>query len=220
MISMKSVSLIIFDWDGTLMDSAARIIGCFQKAALDLGRAAPAESRVKRTIGLSLEQAWSRLMPTADSAEIKHLTARYRDHFLNLDKTEMPLYTGVAEGLQRLEDNGYLLAVATSKARSGLQFAMDMSDLTEHFVTTRCADESFSKPHPAMLNHILDYTGLEAEDAVMIGDTTYDLEMAQSAGMHGIGVGYGAHPTNELQRLSQTGIFTSFTLLEQWLMKR
>ncbi len=210
----KPHSLLIFDWDGTLMDSVNKIVTCFQAAASDCGLPIPDTKLVEHQIGLTLEIAWSNILASmevpADPDLYKRASDRYRDHFLELDQTPMPLYEGVVEGIQQLEEAGYLLAIATGKARRGLDRALGETDLRKHFITTRCADEAFSKPHPKMLLDILDYCGCEARQALMVGDTTYDMDMARNAGMDGLAVTYGVHAETDLLPLATLGCVADF----------
>ena len=211
-------SLLVFDWDGTLMDSSAKIVNCFAGSARDMKMPYPDPEQVKRYIGLSLVEAFSLLYPKIDSAHVNRLVDRYRDHWLVHDNTDMELFPGVRDGLVELQNAGYLLAVATGKSRRGLERAMDTTKLSELFVYTRCADQSRAKPDPAMLFDILDYTGLEKREAVMIGDTTFDLLMAGNAGVNGWGVSYGSHDYDELQALSGHPVLSDFSKLATVLL--
>ena len=206
-------SLLVFDWDGTLMDSSAKIVNCFAGAARDMNMSCPDPKQVKRYIGLSLVEAFSLLYPKINSAQANQLVDRYRDYWLVHDNTAMELFSGVRKGLIELQNAGYLLAVATGKSRRGLERAMDTTNLDDLFVYTRCADQSRPKPDPAMLLDILDYTGLEKREAVMIGDTTFDMQMAGNAGVNGWGVSYGSHDHAELQALSRHPVLENFSQL-------
>jgi len=183
--------LIVFDWDGTLMDSTALIAGSLQSACRDIGVAVPSDEDARYVIGLSLVDTLAHVAPGLDAERAQKLAERYRFHFLAKD--ESPLFEGIPELLAELRGNGKRLAVATGKARRGLQRALDMTGLGPMFEFTRCADEGFAKPHPGMLHAILEYTGVEAANAVMVGDTTHDLQLAANAGMDAIAVLYGAH---------------------------
>jgi len=217
MMQEKKFRLLIFDWDGTLMDSANKISSCFQAAAHDCGLPVPQRELVEIQIGLSLEKAWDNILNeqgVATSPELlQRATKRYRDYFLEIDQTPMPLYAGVAQGIKQLERAGYLLAVATGKARRGLQRALLETDLERHFVYSRCVDEAFSKPHPKMLLDILDYCACDANEALMIGDTHYDMQMAINAGVPGLAVSYGVHPEAQLRPLASEGCVSSFGAL-------
>lgn len=214
-MSDTSYRLLVFDWDGTLMDSANRISSCFQAAARDCGLPKPARELVEIQIGLSLEKAWSNIFEALDVLDepglVERASNRYRDYFLEIDQTPMPLYAGVLEGIQRLDHTGYLLAIATGKARRGLQRALLDTELEKHFVYSRCVDEAYSKPHPKMLLDILEYCGCEPEQTLMIGDTTYDMEMAANAGVDGLAVTYGVHPESQLRPLASMGCVGSFS---------
>lgn len=211
----KPYRLLVFDWDGTLMDSANKISSCFQAAARDCGLPVPGRELVEIQIGLSLEKAWENIFNALDvvteHGQIERATNRYRDYFLDIDQTPMPLYEGVVDGIQQLDRAGYLLAIATGKARRGLQRAIVETELEKNFVYSRCVDEAFSKPHPKMLLDILEYCGCEPKQALMIGDTTYDMEMAANAGVDGLAVTYGVHPESQLWPLASKGCVTSFS---------
>lgn len=194
----KEYTLLIFDWDGTLMDSAERIVRCFQAAASDCGLGALTDATIRRTIGLGVVEALARILPDTDDAGRRAVAARYREHFLHLNDTPTPLFPGVAQGLEGLRERGYRIAVATGKSRIGLNAALEASGTGAIFCATRCADETRSKPHPRMLHEILEETGVGAREALMVGDTSYDIEMAANAGMDSIAVGYGVHDMAEL----------------------
>ncbi len=208
-------NLLIFDWDGTLMDSANKIVRCFQAAAEDCQLPVPERLLVEIQIGLSLEKAWSNIFAALKIEEspdlLKRATLRYRDYFLDIDQTPMPLYEGVVEGIEQLEQAGYLLTIATGKARRGLERALAETQLAPHFMYSRCVDEAFSKPHPKMLLDILDYCGCEAGQALMIGDTSYDMQMAINAGVDGLAVSYGVHAQADIQPLASEGCVASFS---------
>lgn len=210
----RAHELLIFDWDGTLMDSAHKIVTCFQAAARDCDFPVPEAGLVEHQIGLTLEIAWSNILSALGEREspatLKRASDRYRDYFLEIDQTPTPLYEGVVDGIQQLEEAGYMLAIATGKARRGLDRALGETDLLKHFVTTRCADEAFSKPHPKMLLDILEYCGCEADQALMVGDTTYDMDMARNAGMDGLAVAYGVHAQIDLTPLASLGCVADF----------
>ena len=212
-------SLLVFDWDGTLMDSEAKIVACLQAAAADMRLELPDESQARQVIGLGLHEAVKSLFPAADADTRKGLAEAYRDHFLVRNRARSRLFPGVVETLESLAD-GYLLAVATGKSRRGLDKELDESGLRRFFQATRCADEAFSKPHPRMLEDILDTLGMQAGDTLVIGDTEYDMRMAVNAGSHGLGVNYGVH---EPQRLLESGALATleaFTEIPGWLAAR
>lgn len=190
--------LIVFDWDGTIMDSAAHIVACLQTAISDLKLPHKNEEEVKNIIGLGLREALHVLCPHATNDELTALTARYRDHFFNQESEPCELFSGARELIEKLHAQDYYLAVATGKGRHGLDKVLNETGLGEYFPITRCADETHSKPHPQMLLDIIDWYGVEANETIMIGDTDYDLQMANNATAHSVGVTYGVH---EKQRL-------------------
>lgn len=211
--------LIIFDWDGTLMDSVDKIVRCFAAALDDVGASDPGKDAIRHIIGLGLDEAVSALLPQADNGVRARVVERYRQHFLHLDQTGMELFPGVREGLEELAGQGYLLAVATGKARRGLDRVLRATDTAHLFRATRCADEAFSKPHPRMLEDILEQTGLGADQALMIGDTTYDLQMARHAGMNSVAVTYGVHDRDLLTEHGPLACLDSFSEVYAWLQR-
>lgn len=212
----KTYELLIFDWDGTLMDSAGHIVASIQAAASDMGLSVPDSERASYIIGLGLREALLHLFPELPEPDHPHLADRYRHHYLGQDHA-IPLFSGAEAMLRGLAGRGARLAVATGKSRKGLDRALAYSGLSELFEVTRTADEAFSKPHPAMLEMILDETGVSARQALMIGDTTHDLQMARNAGMDSAGVDYGAHSTALLAGCEPRVICGSIGALAQWL---
>ncbi len=211
--------LIIFDWDGTLMDSIAKIVRCFAAALEDAGISGPSEDAIRHVIGLGLGEAVAELLPEADAATRDQVVERYRQHFLHLDQTGMELFPGVRAGLEDLSAQGYLLAIATGKARRGLDRVLRETGTAHLFCVTRCADEAFSKPHPKMLEDILEQTGFTADRALMVGDTTYDMQMARHAGMDGLAVTYGVHGRELLAEHGPLACLDSFTEVYEWLQR-
>lgn len=209
--------LLIFDWDGTVIDSAARIISSMQKAAQDLSQPALTDEAVRNIIGLGLPEAIRVLIPNVDESVIPQMRERYGHYYLGVDDTPTELFDGVEQTLSNLKDKGYRLAVATGKSRRGLKRVFDDTGLEYLFETSRCADETTSKPHPHMLEEILQETGLNAADAVMIGDTEFDLEMGVRAGMDTIAVSYGAHHVDRLKAYKPVLVMNNFPDLESWL---
>lgn len=214
----RRYDLLIFDWDGTLMDSIARIVNCFGNACTDIGLPRPTDAAMRHVIGLGLTEAVDELLPGVDQAMREQVVARYREHFLHIDNTPSPLFDGVRAGLEQFANQGYLLAVATGKSRRGLDRVLDETGLGGLFVATRCADEAFSKPHPRMLEDLLDYTGLEPSRALMVGDTTYDLQMARAASMDSLAVSYGVHTREDLLAHAPRVCLDTFGEVHQWLI--
>jgi phosphoglycolate phosphatase len=213
----RQFSLIVFDWDGTLMDSEAKIVRCMQAAAADVGIPDPGTEAIRNIIGLGLNEAMQVLFPQQTPVHRADLVERYRRHFLELDSTGMPLFPGVAQGLTQLAEQGYLLAIATGKARRGLNRVLDDTGMRHLFVSSRCADEAFSKPHPQMLEDILDETGIGAGRTLMVGDTVYDMEMARSAKVAGLAVSYGVHARERLLGCGALACLDSFPEVCAWI---
>jgi phosphoglycolate phosphatase len=214
-----SYSLVVFDWDGTLMDSTHSIVAAIQAACRDLELPVPSASQASWVIGLSLESALRRAVPDLTNAMMPRFLERYRVHYLLRDP-ELKLFDGVRELLARLAERDVLTAVATGKSRVGLTRALAASSLTDAFKATRCADETFSKPNPAMLLEIMEELDVAPDRVVMIGDTSHDLQMAANAKVHAVGVTYGAHTRKELEGCSPQGMVESVPQLHDWLMER
>jgi len=212
----KQFDLIVFDWDGTLMDSTATIVKCIQAAAKDLGLPIPSREQSAHVIGLGMGEAMQVAMPGLDPKVYPRIMERYRYHYLSKDH-ELTLFDGVHEMLQDLSQQGYFLAVATGKSRVGLNRSLNAAGLLSTFDATRCADETFSKPHPAMLQELTRELGQDLRRTVMIGDTTHDLMMAQNAGSSGIAVEYGAHPLEQLAACNPVYSARTVPQLHQWL---
>jgi len=208
--------LIVFDWDGTLADSAAIIVEAIQQACADLGLPVPTDSAARYVIGLGLHDALRHVAPTLAEKDYPQLSARYRVHYLNGDP-EIPLFAGAEALLSALNVRGHLLAVATGKSRRGLDRALEQAGIGRHFVATRCADEGFPKPNPDMLLHLMDSVGAAPDETLMIGDTTHDLMLAANAGVDAVGVAYGAHPGPALAAERNRAIVGSVDELAQWL---
>jgi phosphoglycolate phosphatase len=217
-MTRKRFDLIAFDWDGTLMDSTATIAACIQAAAKDLGLPVPNTQQASYVIGLGLPEAMRAVLPDLDPRHYPHMIERYRYHYLTKDKG-LALFDGVREMLTDLSQQGYFLAIATGKSRVGLNRALDAAHLLSVFDATRCADETFSKPHPAMLQELTRELGQDMARTVMIGDTTHDLQMALNAGAAGIAVHYGAHSAPELDALKPHYSAASVAELHAWLQE-
>lgn len=210
--------MLVFDWDGTLMDSEAKIVACMQAAFTDEGMEVPSRGAVRNVIGLGLREAIQTIHPEGDSAQIEALFQGYRHHFLGQNETPSTLFPGVEETLEQLERSGYLMSVATGKGRRGLDKVLDETGLRRFFIATRCADETFSKPHPEMLNQLIDFAGVEPNEVLMIGDTEYDLQMASNAGTDSLAVSYGVHEVERLLGHGPVGCLDAFDQLPDWLV--
>jgi phosphoglycolate phosphatase len=212
----RRYNLIVFDWDGTLMDSAATIVAAIQSASRDLALPVPGDQQARHVIGLGLADALAYLFPDLNASGYEEVADRYRYHYLAQDE-EIPLFDGTRELLEELCRGGFLLAVATGKSRRGLDRALDGTGLKPLFHATRCADEAFSKPHPAMLLEIMGELGMTAEDTLMVGDTTHDLAMARNAGVAALAVAYGAHAREDLVAESPIGCVDTVPALRAWI---
>lgn len=199
-------SLVIFDWDGTLADSAWRIVTCFQKAAADLHIPEPEALEVKKCIGLDLPHTIRSLFPELPNSQCAILQDRYWQYFYSKDIPSIQLYDGVADLLSMLKEQGFRVAIATGKSRHGLDVDLAHTGLVGVFEATVTADEAPSKPNPQMLLDLLAQLGVEPSDAVMVGDSVYDLEMAQEAKVDAVGVTYGCQSRERLEALSPVGI--------------
>ena len=209
-------SLLVFDWDGTLVDSAQAIVEALQAACADLGLAPPTDERARHIIGLGLKDALRYAVPHVAETDYRRLVERYRVHFLARDDS-MALFPGVIEGLEDLQRAGFLLAIATGKSRRGLERALDQMGVRRFFVASRCADEGYSKPHPGMLQAVMEELVMAPNETLMIGDTTHDLEMAFNAGVRAVGVSYGAHPKPQLLAAKPLACLDSAADLFAWL---
>ncbi len=210
-------TLVVFDWDGTLMDSEAKIVSSAIAATRDLAIPELAPERVRDIIGLGLKEATQVLFPGADDQLHARFIDRYRHHFLEADQTPMPLFDGVADTLEALLQDGYLLAVATGKSRRGLDRALEETGLSGHFTASRCADETRSKPDPQMLEQLMAELGAEPRETVMVGDTEYDLQMALNAGTYSVAVSYGVHARDRLLQFGPLTCLDRIGELTEWL---
>ena len=212
----RRFALLVFDWDGTLMDSAAAIVASIQESCRDLGLPVPARERASHVIGLGLKDALSYAVPDLPVSDYGKLVERYRHHFLARDP-DIELFPGVREMLSELKQQGHLLAVATGKSRAGLQRVLEATRLKPYFDASRCADETRSKPHPAMLEELMSELDIAPEAMLMIGDTAHDLQMAVSAGVAGLAVSYGAHPRENLMTFNPLACIDTPQELAPWL---
>jgi phosphoglycolate phosphatase len=212
--------LLIFDWDGTLMDSQARIVKCLQKAAASVGLAVPEPACCRNVIGLGLREACRQLQPRTDDAVLDAFMSAYRFHYLGEDNTAELLFTGADAVLEQLAAAGYWLAIATGKSRRGLDRALNLVGVAHRFLATRCADESFSKPHPEMTLWLMNELGVDAGHTLVIGDSEYDMLMAQNAGVDRLAVSYGVHESARLLRHAPIGILNDISELPALLPGR
>lgn len=214
----KQFDLIVFDWDGTLANSTQMIVDCMREASADAGLPVPEPTAASHIIGLGLVEAVHALFGELSDTQFQQLVARYRYHYYARDE-DTPLFEGVKGTMDYLSDAGFMLAVATGKGRNGLNKSLQRSGLSQYMHATRCVDECHSKPHPQMLYELMDEVNVVPERTLMIGDTSYDLQMASNANVASLAVTYGAHPEAELKKHSPLACFDKFEHLNQWLVE-
>ena len=219
MITQRPYAILIFDWDGTLMDSASHITACMRNAIAQAGAAFCTDAQIRHIIGLGLEEAVHTLLPDASAALRRRVVEEYRQEFLVRTSQASELFAGARETLQQLRDSGYYLAVATGKSRRGLDKVLAETGLNDFFAITRCADETQSKPNPLMLAEILTDFDAQPQDALMIGDSEYDLLMANNLKMDALAVSYGVHTLEHLLQYQPRGYVDSVTQIPQWLQQ-
>jgi phosphoglycolate phosphatase len=215
----RRFELIVFDWDGTLMDSTGAIVDSIQAAAIELGIEPPSDERASHIIGLGLIDALRHALPDLPAERYQDVAQRYRAHYMARDH-DLLLFEGAEALIDELAAAGYMLAVATGKTRKGLDRAFDVSGLGSRFHASRCADECHSKPHPQMLEELMDEFGVEPGVTLMIGDTTHDLLMARNAGVAALGVAYGAHPRANLEAQAPLFCAANVAELAAWLRQQ
>ncbi len=216
---MPDYELLVFDWDGTLVDSVARIVESVRVAAEVCGLQQLEEAPIRGIIGLGLPEAIAMLYPeSADGRMVERFRQAYAEHYLVLEAQPSALFPGVEEGLEALRLAGYRLAVATGKTRRGLQRLLDARGWEDYFEITRCADETASKPDPLMLREILEYCSVSPQRALMIGDSSFDLQMARHAGVDAVAVGYGAQSLECLRVFEPRRAIMNFAELRDWLL--
>ena len=218
---MSRFQLVVFDWDGTLMDSEARIVAAVRSAIECADLEPRSDQAIREIIGLGLPEAVRALYPEEPEQARTRLAATYRQAFGRaIAERPAELFPHARETLEALEAAGYLLAVATGKSRAGLQRDLDLTGLHTRFVATRTADECGSKPHPRMLRELLDELGLEPSAALMVGDTLFDLEMAHNAGVPAAAAGWGVHAADRLRAASPEVLLDTLGELPEWLARR
>lgn len=207
------IRLVVLDCDGTLVDSQHVIFESMRRALEDHALPVPPLEEVRRVVGLSLLEAAQRLLPHLDEPTALRLATSYMDHFQELrrrDGVPEPLFPTVAYTLSVLDRQGVLLAVATGKSRSGLDRVLAHHRLDRFFVSLQTADDHPSKPHPAMLEQAMREAGCAPEETLFVGDTTFDVEMAVSAGATPVGVAWGYHPVADLRRAGAAAVLARF----------
>ncbi|WP_370184083.1 HAD-IA family hydrolase [Alloalcanivorax sp.] len=205
--------LVIFDWDGTVMDSTGRIIACMHQAGADLCLPVLEDDAVREIIGLGLPEALRTLYPGIGDRDLERMRERYAVHFVAAEASPSRLYPGARETLAALRAAGLRLAVAPGKSRTGLDRVWASSGLGDSFDASRCADETHSKPHPAMVTELLTELGVAPERALVVGDTSFDLQMARDAGVDRVAVSYGAHPVDRLMNFHPLAVIDALPQL-------
>lgn len=213
----KQFDLIIFDWDGTLADSTQLIVNAIRKASVEAGLDDPGQVAASSIIGLGLREALTALFGDVPPEKIQQIAAHYNVHY-NAGESEIPLFDGVFDAVQQLHEEGFKLAVATGKGRGGLNRALQYSRLGPFFGATRCVDECYSKPHPQMILELMHHLDAVPERTLMVGDTSFDLQMARNANVASLAVSYGAHPLENLLPHGPLAHFDQFTKMHQWLI--
>lgn len=214
---MKSYDLLVFDWDGTLVDSIGSIVGCSQQAFADVGLAPVPAAKIRRTIGLGIREMIDELVPGCDDALFVRICEAYRQHWFTVFSLRHAPFAGVDSLLERLAAEGYLLGIATAKGRRGLQAELDRTGLGAYIHSSRTVDEAPAKPHPAMLESLMEELGTRPERTLMIGDTAHDLEMAANAGVPGLGVLGGSHTREQLNHAPHLAILDGVLKMPAWL---
>ena len=219
---MKRFPLLVFDWDGTLVDSIERIVTSLQHASKQAADIHIDETQARDVIGLGLNEAISKLHPELDTqlraTKLNNIADAYRQHYLYDNTVPAPLFAGVSDLLDELRENGFTLAISTGKSRVGLEQSIDEHQLADYFATTRCAGENKSKPHPEMLHEILDELNFAASQTLMIGDSEHDLKMANNANVQCIGVTHGVHDAKTLEKFNPLICLNNITELSDYLI--
>ncbi|KKN25769.1 hypothetical protein LCGC14_0881330 [marine sediment metagenome] len=213
---MTPYQLIVFDWDGTLMDSTGHIVHCMKLAIDKLAMPVLTDVEISHIIGLGLDEAVQTLYPSLSSKQQQQLVQTYRQTWIQTPE-ETELFDNARALLSMLEEQEILLGVATGKSRRGLDRALAKTGLANHFIATRCADECHSKPHPQMLLELINYAGVAAQETLMIGDTEFDLQMAHNAGADSLALTQGAHTLERLSACSPKAILDDLHQVEKWL---
>lgn len=207
--------LLVFDWDGTIIDSASTIAECICEASRELGLEIPELERARHVIGLGLQDAMRIVVPKLPAQRYPEFVASYRKHF-TARKDSMQLFAGMRELLENLSKK-HLLAIATGKSRRGLDRDIEFHGLKPLFAASRCADETHPKPHPAMLVELMAELSVQNDASLMIGDTSHDMEMARAASVAALAVTYGAHAEDGLRVCGPLRCFSTVEELQAWL---
>lgn len=211
------IKLLVFDWDGTLADSASAIVDAMQSAIRELSLDSRSDQDIRNIIGLGLMEAVNVLFPELNVSDLESLANKYRHQYVLSNQGKTRLFPRTQETLQELKNLDYQMAIATGKSRKGLDNSLRDTGIGDYFHFTRCADETFSKPHPQMLLDIMDNFAIEPGNAVMIGDSEYDMQMATSAGVRSIAVSYGSQNRERLLEYKPDACLDCISELVHWL---
>lgn len=213
----RQFDLIVFDWDGTLFDSTALIVQSIQASAADLGSTVPSDREAAYVIGMGLQEALQHALPDFPRERYAELANRYRHHYF-ARQHELTLFDGTVPMLQALKARGHRLGVATGKSRRGLDDVLQTVQLRGLFDATRTADETASKPHPRMLQELMEQLGVAPARTLMVGDTTHDLLLAANAGTASVAVSFGAHEREAFEAHAPRLVAHSTRELHDWLL--
>jgi phosphoglycolate phosphatase len=208
---------LVFDWDGTLIDSIERIANSLQLAGEKICGIKVSDTAARNVIGLGLHEAVTQLYPELNAETINAISEAYKQHYLYESEIEAPLFDGVTDLLDSLRTRGFTLAIATGKSRIGLNHSLDTHGLAHYFSSTRCAGENRSKPDPEMLLGVLSDVGINAKQALMIGDSEHDMLMAKNAGVGAIAVTHGVHKAKVLLKHKPLACLDRITELSNFL---
>jgi phosphoglycolate phosphatase len=209
-------ALIVFDWDGTLSDSTGHIVNCMSAAITELGLPALSNKRISHIIGLGLFEAVTTLYPDQDQQTRMDLGQRYKDIWLR-SPHEPEMFDNATDLISKLSMGENFIGVATGKSRNGLNKVLNATGLGDYFHATRCADECHSKPHPQMLEELMLFTGVDPNKTLMIGDTEFDMQMANNAGADCLAISHGAHDAETLLACKPKALVDDLFAVENWL---
>ncbi len=212
----KQFDLIVWDWDGTLANSTGMITDAIVSAAAQVGLPALDPLAASNIIGLGLKESIHALFGHISAEKAQALAKQYTANYY-AGESEIPLFEGAADTIKTLHKRGFKLAVATGKGRRGLNLALEHCGLSPYFHATKTVDECFSKPHPQMLDELMDELIVRPERTLMVGDTSYDLQMASNAGVPAVAVTFGAQSRDKLNSYNSIAMFTQFSELRSWL---
>lgn len=213
----KKFTLIVFDWDGTIMDSTANIVSCMRRSLEEVGASAPSDEVLRGTIGLALVEGFRRVLGESTPDLIGAAVEQYRHHWITSYRHLSLPFAGVESVLADLIATGHYLAVATGKGRAGLDRDLEGMEFAKYFLTTRTVDEAPSKPHPEMLLSIMAELGVTATETLMVGDTSFDLEMARNARTFSLAVLCGSHSAEELRHYEPLACLDHTAEVSAWL---